>query len=125
MYPEELWSSDFYSGIESALTYAIRNYRSDCTVEKNFNLIKSEFSGKAYEDYNTDEERRNMLTVQVAGIYKVCIENEDIQNFIKEQHEDNFTDHGFLADKIQECLAEVTDTQLAGEIFYIFEKNIN
>ena len=81
------------------------------------------FERKAYGDFNqyTDEKRKDRLTLEVAGIYKVCAENLNTQNFMKELHATNFTDRDLLRDTIQQYLAEVTDTKLAGQIFDILE----
>lgn len=125
VYPEEIYSSDFYSGIEGNLRYPIVNNNIGFNVERFGNLIKNLFSSKAYGDFYdyTDQERKDMLTLETAGIYKLCAEGKDIQDFMKERNETNFTDRGLLKDTIQKYLAEVTNIKLAGEVFEILDNS--
>jgi len=123
IYSKEIDSSDFYSGIEESLRYPIINHHPDFNVKRFIWLIKNLFSRKAYGDFYDDEERKDRLTLETAGIYKVCAEGKDIQDFMKERNEVNFTDCALLKDTIQKYLAEVTNIKLAGEVFEILDNS--
>jgi hypothetical protein len=117
VYPEEIYSSDFYSGIEGGLRYPIVNNNIGFNVEEFGNLIKNQFSSKAYGDFYdyTDQERKDSLTFETAGIYKVCAEGKEGSV--------SFTDRDLLKDTIQKYLAEVTNIELAREVFEILDNS--
>ena len=78
-------------GIEDTLKYLIMNHRSYLNVERYAEPPKDFFERRAHMDFYdyAQEERKDMLTIEVARIYKVRAENEDISKSMQDKHEEN------------------------------------
>ena len=77
VYPEELWSLDFYSVIQSDLRYPIINNNPSFDVERYVALIINCFSGVRDAYIDSEEKLKDRSVLEVAGIYKVCGKNQD------------------------------------------------
>jgi hypothetical protein len=123
IYPDEPIVSAFLDNVSFDLGYSIINKNPRLNVQTFIELIKNRFSSNASGDFYTDEENKGRLTIEAAAIYLVCTDTKDIQDFMRKQGGNPFTDPGLLQNALKQYLTEVTDTELAGEIFKALDDN--
>lgn len=123
VYPKEIDSSDFYSGIEGTLVLPLDEYPSYNLIGF-MKLVKNIFVDTLDLDNSEyTEEVRDEFTLQVAGVCAVCSDNITYINDL-EKEDNTLVNTDFLRKNIKECLTEVTTQELAGEVFGFLD-NIN
>ena len=120
IYPE-VGTSFFYSTIKDTWTYPIINNIPGFNVERFTNIIKNLFSKNASGNFYTWDEKKILLTLQIAGIYKVCSDTSEIQKFMQDNQATQFTDRDLLKSRLQQYLEGVTDTESAGQVFDVLD----